>query len=76
MVAGNKDKKGIQCEIKYTNTKPGKEIITETEKKVQLIRFKTKKTIQKILITKSEPSQELVNTGYFYKIIQAEELMI
>jgi AAA+ ATPase superfamily predicted ATPase len=87
--AGNKNKKGIQidllfdradhvlnvCEIKYTGKKPGKEIIAETEKKIELIESKTKKTIQKILITKTEPSQDLLRSGYFYKIIQAEELL-
>ncbi len=86
---GGKDKKGIQidllfdradhvlnlCEIKYTRKKPGIEIIEETEKKVALVESKTRKTIQKILITKTEPSEDLVRTNYFYKIILAGELM-
>lgn len=86
---GSKTKKGIQidlvfdradkvitlCEIKYTEIPPGVELIEATEKKVNLIRAKTKKTIQKVLITKTMPSTQLVNRGYFYKIILAKNLI-
>ena len=65
----------LLCEVKYTNRAPGLDLIAETEKKVSLLSFKTKKTIQKILITKTAPSEQLIKRGYFYKIIPADSLM-
>lgn len=84
-----KDKKGVQidlafnradnvitvCEMKYSITKVGKDVIDEVEKKVSWLREKfPKKTIQKVLITKEGPSAELINSGYFYKFIEVEQL--
>lgn len=87
-LSGQKDQKGIQidllfdradhvinlCEIKYTQTPPGLSLIPETEKKVELIRSITKKTIQKILLTKTFPSKDLLDRNYFYRVILAREL--
>jgi hypothetical protein len=64
------------CEMKYTKTPPGIGLIEETEKKAALLKEVSTKTIQKILITKEPPSQELINRGYFYKIIGADELFL
>ncbi len=62
------------CEIKYTNKKIGVDIIEEVEQKVELLDEK-RKTIQRVLITKSEPTQELIDKCYFYNIITLDDLL-
>lgn len=61
------------CEMKYTQSPPGLEVAKSTERKVALLT--SKKTIQKVLITKTPPSRELLNAGYFFKIISADQLL-
>ncbi|MBF0364131.1 MAG: AAA family ATPase [Oligoflexia bacterium] len=63
------------CEMKYRCEKQGTAIIDEMEKKVEVIRQTTKKTIHKVLITTSEPTKELKKSSYFFKIIPASELI-
>lgn len=64
------------CEIKWREQTMGINLIKEVEKKVEsLSKLYPRKTIQKVLITKSEPSKDLLGTGYFYKIIKAETLI-
>lgn len=63
------------CEMKYRTSPVGKEIVADVEKKVELLKTITKKTIQRILITRSQPSKDLAGSGYFYRIIIADELM-
>jgi hypothetical protein len=62
------------CEIKYTKSPVGINVIPETEQKVELLERKYRRTIQRILITKSAPTKDLMDKHYFYKIIQADEL--
>ncbi|MBI1883526.1 MAG: ATP-binding protein [Chlamydiae bacterium] len=69
------DKVLCLCEMKYTASRPGKSVMAETQKKVELIQKRTKKTLQKILITKTRPTEDLLHSGYFYKTILAGELM-
>ena len=65
------------CEMKYSQSTIGKDIIPEIERKVMVLREKyPKKTIQKVLIIKEDASKELLATGYFYKIIKAEDLFL
>ena len=63
------------CEIKYKNSNIGADVINETEKKAEILRSITKKTVQKVLITLSAPTRELTGSGYFYKVINASELI-
>ena len=47
----------------------------EVEKKVELLhKVSARKTIQRVLITKSEATAELLNRAYFYKIISLNQL--
>ncbi len=62
------------CEMKYTNRPVGIAVINEVEKKAEFLeQVSGKKTIHKILITKSNPTLDLQKTGYFYQIIKMEE---
>lgn len=62
------------CEMKYSRSAVGIDVIEEVEKKVSAIEKISKKTIQKVLIVKDAASQELVKSGYFYKIITCQDL--
>jgi uncharacterized protein len=85
----SREKPGIQIDIafdrkdnvitlvesKYSQKHVGVSIIQDVEKKAEILKRQfTGKTIQRVLISKSEPSKDLVSSGYFYRIIKAEEL--
>jgi hypothetical protein len=62
------------CEMKYSLSPVGMDIIGEVQRKVEIIQAKfKKKTIQKVLISRSNPTSNLASSGYFYKIINPEE---
>lgn len=61
------------CEMKCLRTPVGKGVISEMEKKINAVE-NFSKTIQKILITMSDPTKDLVESHYFDQIIKAEEL--
>jgi AAA+ ATPase superfamily predicted ATPase len=64
------------CEMKYRKGPVGLDIIDEVENKDRFLqKHFPHKTIQKVLVTLSPPTRELVGTGFFWKIIQAEELL-
>ncbi len=64
------------CEMKYSYSPTGKDIIPEVEKKVNYMMLKfPNKTIQRVLITKLDVTRDLQASGYFYKIITAEMLL-
>jgi AAA+ ATPase superfamily predicted ATPase len=67
------DKVITVCEIKYTETLVGKEIIAEFEKKLALLNTSSNKSIQKILITAAGAKPEIHN--YFDSIVTLEELV-
>jgi len=86
----NKEGKGVQidlafdradkvitlCEMKYTVQPIGMDIIEEVEKKAERLRQNYRaKTIQPVLLTLSKPTTELDNSGYFFRIIRAENLI-
>ena len=70
------DKVITLCEMKYSQSLISKEVITQVKKKVNYLhkKFPTK-TIQKVLIGFGDISRDLENTGYFYRIIHAEEFI-
>ena len=53
----------------------GVEIIREMDGKLMRISVFKKRTVQKVLITKSEPTAELRRASYLTRIISAEELV-
>jgi AAA+ ATPase superfamily predicted ATPase len=64
------------CEMKYAMTPIGKEVIPEVERKIErMAPLVQKKTVQKVLVTRSPPTRELKTAGYFYRIIEAHELL-
>lgn len=63
------------CEAKYSSTPTGVEVIKEVEKKVHILSsvFPANKTIQKVLIVKDAVTKDLLQSGYFYRIIKSDE---
>jgi uncharacterized protein len=58
------------CEMKYSLTPVGMDIIKDVERKAAIIKSKfRKKTIQKVLISRSGATKNLTASGYFYRII-------
>jgi hypothetical protein len=50
------------------------DIIEEIERKAKIINNKFKnKTVQKVLISRSNPTSDLASCGFFYRIIKPEE---
>ncbi len=84
-----KDKGGVQidlvfdradnvitlCEMKSGTSPLGVGVAKEVQRKEMVLRQAyPSRTIQKVLVVCDVPSKELVNSGYFYRIIRAEEL--
>jgi hypothetical protein len=65
------------CEMKCSVAPLGMEVVREVERKVQLLQreFPTK-TIQRALVIQGEPSRAVVGSGYFYRIVHADELAV
>jgi predicted AAA+ superfamily ATPase len=70
-----KDKVLTICEIKYTEARPSRAIINQFEKKLELLPEHKRFTIQKVLISPNGASEELVNSGYFDRIVSLEQLL-
>ena len=64
------------CEIKYTWSKSGTEVVDEFEKKLQRIPDLRGKTIEKVLITASGASDALLKLSYFDRIITLEDIFL
>ena len=76
LLFNRKDNVITLCEMKYLLSPVGVEVIEEVEQKVQILQSKLgNKTIQRILITRSNPTKDLVASGYFYRIILARDLL-
>ena len=65
----------IKGKTKGSSLRPvGLDIIGEVERKAEIINSKFKnKTIQKVLIARSDPASGLAACGFFYRIIKPEE---
>jgi ribosome-binding factor A len=62
------------CEMKYSLSPVGMDIIEEIEGKAEIISNKFRnKTIQKVLISRSKPTNDLASCGFFFRIIKPEE---
>lgn len=62
------------CEIKYTQSKIGPEVIEEFEKKLSLLPDARKKTIEKVLISASGATDTLFARAYFDRIITLDDI--
>ncbi len=62
------------CEIKFTRNKIGKEVIKDIEKKVETLPNPKQLTVEKVLITATEPTKPLLNEGYFNGILTIEDI--
>jgi len=68
------DKVITLCEVKYTQEKIRPEIITEIDRKIAIFPNKKGYSIEKVLITVSEPTPALVATGYLQHILTVDDL--
>ena len=74
LVFDRKDNVITLCEMKYSLKPVGLDIIDEVERKAELINNQFKnKTIQKVLISRSDPTRDFAACGFFYRIIKPEE---
>jgi len=64
------------CEMKYGRTTIGRSVIKQMERKAEILRqrFGTR-TIQRVLIVHGDVTQNLVNSGYLYRIVDSRELL-
>ena len=62
------------CEIKYTDEAPGTAVAANFQKRIELLPNKKKFTIQRVLITKTKPSDSIVKKGVFDRVVMADEL--
>jgi hypothetical protein len=70
------DKVLTVCEMKYSNEPAGVEVIDAVKRKIEMLApVAGGKTIQPVLIVHPRASRELLNKAYFYKVIEARELM-
>lgn len=70
------DKVFVLCEMKYLLDRVPGDIISQVDKKVTAIRLKyPNRTILKVLLTKSSTTESVSNSGYFFRIIRADELI-
>ncbi|HBJ82977.1 MAG TPA: hypothetical protein DDZ88_03700 [Verrucomicrobiales bacterium] len=64
------------CEMKRQTAPLGRAIITEVERKAEVLRAEfPKRTIQPVLVVDGPVSREIGASGYFYRVIQAAEIM-
>lgn len=63
------------CEIKYLINQVTAKVISDFEQKIALFNNKKNKTIHKVLITSSEPDNNLKNKGFFDRIITLDLLL-
>ena len=62
------------CEMKYSLTPVGTGIIEKIARKAEILQNKFKnKSIQKVLISRSGPTDDLIASGFFYRIIRPDE---
>ena len=62
------------CEIKYHREKCGPSVIAEVEQKILAFPNPKKYSIEKVLITLSGASEQLVSEGYFNAILTIEDI--
>lgn len=63
------------CEAKYLTEKPSTKYIRDFEKKLVRTKFPKGITVEKVLICNQEPSDALIDSGYFHRILLADQLL-
>ncbi|MGH8170000.1 MAG: AAA family ATPase [Steroidobacteraceae bacterium] len=64
------------CEMKYSANTVGVEVIASMKRKIELLQPVARgKTVQPVLVVRDRPSQQLLDQGYFYKVIEAREFL-
>lgn len=61
------------CEMKYLNRPIGKEIINDVERKIAILK-EEKKTIEKVLITNQDITNDLRRSGYFDRVLSLRDV--
>jgi hypothetical protein len=76
-LAYDRDDKVITlCEMKRQTAPLGRAVITEVERKVELLRQEfPRRSIQPVLVVDGPISKDVEASGYFYRIIQSDELL-
>jgi uncharacterized protein len=65
------------CELKYGEGPIGMEVIPEMKRKLRLLEpVAGRKTLQPVLIVRNRPSQALIDSRYFYRIIEARQMLM
>lgn len=64
----------ILCEVKFRNTKIGREIIEEIERKKQALFNPKRYTIETVLISASQVTEDLKDEKYFNRILSLEDI--
>jgi Holliday junction resolvase-like predicted endonuclease len=62
------------CEVKFRNTKIGREIIEEIERKKQALFNPKRYTIETVLISASKVTEDLKDEKYFNRILSLEDI--
>jgi uncharacterized protein len=76
LVFDRADKVLTVCEMKYSTDAVGVEVIGAMQRKIDLLKPVAKdKTIQPVLIVHPRASRDVLNKAYFYKIIEARQLI-
>ena len=63
------DKVLTLCELKFRSNKIGRSVIDEVEQKISHLGQLKKYTIERVLITASEPTNDLLREEYFHQIV-------
>ena len=64
------------CEMQYSNQPVGVEVIADMQREIELLKpVAAGKTIQPALIVHPRASRDLLDKGYFYKVIEAQQLL-
>lgn len=74
LVIARNDQTISLCEIKYQDTAIETKIIPEFERKVSLFPVPKGYSIEKILISTKGPSKALIDTGYFHKYLDINDI--
>ncbi len=61
------------CEMKYSRAPVGVEVVAEVERKVRVLEKLSRKTIQRVLFVRDGVTQELLRSGYFYRIFTCHD---
>ena len=62
------------CEVKHRR-KVGLEVIEEVERKVDVLRAETDRTIERVLISAEAPQAQVVDAGYFAEILTVDDFL-